>query len=168
MTKGSSFLRIVLICVCGEPVQDSIPARPHVVARPIKRIHGLEPESANGILKSGDMKDHWGWRQTLSWKVGLRRAQAGRAYKCPWWADEQVFALANSSTDTQAAPGRSKANALPSTKTAGRWSQSKNLMVCLHPVAAITALTALSKSSSVGGGRFGQRLQAGHMVLDSA
>lgn len=52
------------------------------------------PESANGILKSGDMEDHWGWRQTLSWKVGFRRAQAGRAYKCPWWADEQVFALA--------------------------------------------------------------------------
>jgi|HubBroStandDraft_2_1064218.scaffolds.fasta_scaffold1124190_1 hypothetical protein len=40
------------------------------------------------------MEDHWGWRQTLSWKLGFRRAQAGPAYKCPWWADEQVFGLA--------------------------------------------------------------------------
>jgi hypothetical protein len=40
------------------------------------------------------MEDYWSWRQKLSWKVGFRRAQAGRAYKCPWWADEQVFALA--------------------------------------------------------------------------
>jgi hypothetical protein len=38
------------------------------------------PESANGILKSGDMEDHWGWRQTLSWKVGFRRAQAGSRF----------------------------------------------------------------------------------------
>jgi len=22
------------------------------------------------------MKDHWGWRQTLSWKVGFRRARS--------------------------------------------------------------------------------------------
>ena len=36
----------------------------------------------------------WGWRQTLSWKVGFRRAKAGRGYSCPWWADERVYGLA--------------------------------------------------------------------------
>jgi hypothetical protein len=36
----------------------------------------------------------WGWRQRLSWKLGYRRGQSGRPYSCPWWADEQVFALA--------------------------------------------------------------------------
>jgi hypothetical protein len=42
------------------------------------------------------MKDlvRWGWRQTLSWKVGFRRAKARRAYSCPSWADEQVYGLA--------------------------------------------------------------------------
>jgi len=34
------------------------------------------------------------WRQTLTWKVAYRRAQAGRPYSCPWWADEQVYCLA--------------------------------------------------------------------------
>jgi len=37
---------------------------------------------------------NWGWRQRLSWKLGYRRGQSGRPYSCPWWADEQVFALA--------------------------------------------------------------------------
>jgi hypothetical protein len=49
------------------------------------------------ILFVGRSMEHQypsGWRQTLSWKIGFRRAQAGRAYKCPRWADEQVFALA--------------------------------------------------------------------------
>ena len=36
----------------------------------------------------------WGWRQTLSWKVGFRRAKAGRGYSCPWWADERAYGLA--------------------------------------------------------------------------
>ena len=36
----------------------------------------------------------WSWRQGLSWKVGFRRAKAGHAYKCPWWADERVYGLA--------------------------------------------------------------------------
>jgi hypothetical protein len=36
----------------------------------------------------------WGWRQTLSWKVGFRRGKAGRAYSCPRWADERVYGLA--------------------------------------------------------------------------
>jgi hypothetical protein len=36
----------------------------------------------------------WGWCQTLSWKVGFHRAKAGRAYWCPWWADEKVYGLA--------------------------------------------------------------------------
>jgi hypothetical protein len=36
----------------------------------------------------------WGWRQRLSWKVGHRHGNADRAYSCPWWADEQVYALA--------------------------------------------------------------------------
>jgi hypothetical protein len=27
-----------------------------------------------------EMEDRWGWRQTLSWKVGFRRAKAGRVY----------------------------------------------------------------------------------------
>jgi hypothetical protein len=40
------------------------------------------------------MEDHWSWRQTLTWKVGLRRAKAGVPYKCPWWADELVYGLA--------------------------------------------------------------------------
>jgi hypothetical protein len=41
-----------------------------------------------------EKESHWGWRQTLSWKVGFRRAEAGRAYKCPWWADERVIGIA--------------------------------------------------------------------------
>jgi hypothetical protein len=42
------------------------------------------------------MKNHdqSGWRQTLSWNVGFHRAQAGRPYSCPWWADERVYGLA--------------------------------------------------------------------------
>lgn len=28
------------------------------------------------------MKDHWDWRQTLSWKVGFRRAKSGRVHSC--------------------------------------------------------------------------------------
>jgi hypothetical protein len=36
----------------------------------------------------------WGWRETLSWKVGFRRAKAGCVYSCPWWADERVYGLA--------------------------------------------------------------------------
>jgi hypothetical protein len=42
------------------------------------------------------MTDHyqWGWRQTLSWKVGFARGKAGRDYSCPWWADERVYGLA--------------------------------------------------------------------------
>jgi hypothetical protein len=35
-----------------------------------------------------------GWRQTLTWKVAYRRAQADRPYSCPRWADEQVYCLA--------------------------------------------------------------------------
>jgi hypothetical protein len=35
-----------------------------------------------------------GWRQQLSRKLGYRHAQAGKPYSCPWWADEQVYALA--------------------------------------------------------------------------
>ena len=34
------------------------------------------------------------WRQTLTYKVGFRRAQAGVPFKCPWWADELVYGLA--------------------------------------------------------------------------
>jgi hypothetical protein len=42
------------------------------------------------------MRQPWeyGWRQTLSWKIGFRRGKAGRTYKCPWWADERVYGLA--------------------------------------------------------------------------
>ena len=29
-----------------------------------------------------------------SWNVGFRRGKAGRAYSCPWWADERVYGLA--------------------------------------------------------------------------
>jgi hypothetical protein len=48
------------------------------------------------LFAGRSMEDQYpsGWRQTLSWKIGFRRAQAGRAYKRPPWADEQVFALA--------------------------------------------------------------------------
>jgi hypothetical protein len=35
----------------------------------------------------------WRWRQTLSWKLAYRLAQAGRRYSCPWWADEHVYCL---------------------------------------------------------------------------
>jgi hypothetical protein len=31
----------------------------------------------------------------MSWKLGFRRAEAGCAYKCPWWADEMVYGLAS-------------------------------------------------------------------------
>jgi hypothetical protein len=41
-----------------------------------------------------DDHNHWGWRQTLTWKLGFGRAKAGRPYSCPWWADKQVYALA--------------------------------------------------------------------------
>jgi hypothetical protein len=34
------------------------------------------------------------WHQTLSWKLGYGRGEEGRAYSCPWWVDEQVYALA--------------------------------------------------------------------------
>jgi hypothetical protein len=42
------------------------------------------------------MEDHHqrSWRQTLTWKVGFRRAQAGRPYRRPWWADARVYGLA--------------------------------------------------------------------------
>ena len=41
------------------------------------------------------MADDWlGWRQTLTWKVAYRRAQVGRRYSCPRWADKQVYCLA--------------------------------------------------------------------------
>jgi hypothetical protein len=40
------------------------------------------------------VNDQWGWRQTLTWRVGFRRAESGRPYSCPWWADEQVYGLA--------------------------------------------------------------------------
>jgi hypothetical protein len=33
-------------------------------------------------------------RQTLSWKLGYGRGKAGRYYRCPWWADRLVFAVA--------------------------------------------------------------------------
>jgi hypothetical protein len=34
------------------------------------------------------------WHQTLSWKLGYGRGQAGRTYSCPWWVDKVVYALA--------------------------------------------------------------------------
>src|SRR5882672_1583971 len=66
MAKGSSFLRIPLICVYGEPVQGSIPAMPSfVLARAVNGpIAGGRPrnarlnapatlaESANGVLRT--------------------------------------------------------------------------------------------------------------------
>jgi hypothetical protein len=38
--------------------------------------------------------DKLNWRETLSWRVGVRRALAGNAYKCPWWANEPFYRLA--------------------------------------------------------------------------
>jgi hypothetical protein len=29
-----------------------------------------------------------------SWKLGYGRGKEGRAYSCPWWVDETVYALA--------------------------------------------------------------------------
>lgn len=40
------------------------------------------------------MGEGWGWRQNLSWRWGYSRAKLGKTYKCPWWADEQVYGLA--------------------------------------------------------------------------
>ncbi len=34
------------------------------------------------------------WHQNLSWNVGHRQGQAKRPFKCPWWADRQIFGLA--------------------------------------------------------------------------
>jgi hypothetical protein len=48
--------------------------------------------NAGALTMSDDYR--WGWRQTLTWKVGFRHAQIGIPYKCPWWADEQVYGLA--------------------------------------------------------------------------
>jgi hypothetical protein len=39
-------------------------------------------------------RDRWGWRQNLTWKSGFGRAQAGRPYSAPWWADRRVYGLA--------------------------------------------------------------------------
>jgi hypothetical protein len=54
--------------------------------------------AVHGLMFERQMWDFWeypwGWRETLSWKVGFRRAKAGRVYSCPWWADEGVYGLA--------------------------------------------------------------------------
>ena len=34
------------------------------------------------------------WRETLSSKLGFKRGKAGRAYSCPWWADEAAYTSA--------------------------------------------------------------------------
>lgn len=34
------------------------------------------------------------WHQNLSWNVGHRRGQEQRPFRCPWWADLQIFGLA--------------------------------------------------------------------------
>lgn len=34
------------------------------------------------------------WRQTLSWRAGNRQGRKGRPFRCPWWADDGIFALA--------------------------------------------------------------------------
>ena len=38
--------------------------------------------------------DKLDWREMLSWRVGVRRALAGNAYICPWWANEPFYRLA--------------------------------------------------------------------------
>ena len=34
------------------------------------------------------------WHQTISWKLGFGHGKEGRAYHCPWWANEALYALA--------------------------------------------------------------------------
>ena len=41
-----------------------------------------------------DPMDKLDWREMLSWRVGVRRALAGNAYRCPWWANEAFYRLA--------------------------------------------------------------------------
>jgi hypothetical protein len=40
-----------------------------------------------------------GWfrnvHQNISYKVGYGRGHRGRPFKCPWWADRIVYALAH-------------------------------------------------------------------------
>jgi hypothetical protein len=38
--------------------------------------------------------DKMDWREMLSWRVGVRRAVAGNAYRCPWWANDPFYRLA--------------------------------------------------------------------------
>jgi hypothetical protein len=34
------------------------------------------------------------WHQTVSWKAGHADGKQGRRYQCPWWADDEIYALA--------------------------------------------------------------------------
>jgi hypothetical protein len=52
------------------------------------RVRGYE---RGRLLMFAAIKD---WHQTLSWKLGYGRGKEGRAYSCPWWVDEVVYALA--------------------------------------------------------------------------
>jgi hypothetical protein len=38
--------------------------------------------------------DRLDWREKLSYRAGVRRALAGNAYRCPWWANEPFYRLA--------------------------------------------------------------------------
>lgn len=51
--------------------------------------------------------------QTLSWKVGYRRGKAGRDYRCPWWADRLVSAVAYMQGKTAAGKARRPAKKQP-------------------------------------------------------
>ena len=34
------------------------------------------------------------WHQNLSWGAGYRQGQRKRPFRCPWWADCEIFGLA--------------------------------------------------------------------------
>jgi hypothetical protein len=34
------------------------------------------------------------WHQNLSWNVGYRRGNESLPFRCPWWADREICALA--------------------------------------------------------------------------
>jgi hypothetical protein len=56
-------------------------------------------KSQNVVLCPGRKVPGMGWlrnlHQTISYKLGYRRGRHGMPFKCPWWVDSIVFALAD-------------------------------------------------------------------------
>jgi len=34
------------------------------------------------------------WHQNLSWNAGYRQGQRKWPFRCPWWADREIFSVA--------------------------------------------------------------------------